>query len=109
MEFTEWAKLQEELLEAQLKVVRSHLRSEKPGEHERKVPEGQRMSQIRMVTDILTSSSAPLHVTEIIRQAKKRFGVTLDRESMVSALSKKVKKGATFVRTGPNTFGLKGR
>jgi hypothetical protein len=48
-------------------------------------------------------------VTEIIRQAKKRFGVTLDRESMVSALSKKVKKGVTFVRTGPNTFGLKGR
>jgi HB1, ASXL, restriction endonuclease HTH domain len=109
MEFTEWAKLQEELLKAQLKVVRGHLRSEKPKEHERKVPEGQRMSQMRMVTDILTSSSAPLHVTEIIRQAKKRFGVTLDRESMVSALSKKVKKGVTFVRTGPNTFGLKGR
>jgi hypothetical protein len=59
--------------------------------------------------DILTSSSTPLHVAEIIRQAKKRFGVTLDRESMVSALSKKVKKGVMFVRTGPNTFGLKGR
>ena len=109
MEFTEWAKLQEELLKAQLRVVRGHLRSEKPEEHGRKVPEGQRMSQMRMITDILTSSSASLHVTEIIRQAKKRFGVTLDRESMVSALSKKVKKGVTFVRTGPNTFGLKGR
>ena len=108
MELTEWAKLQEELLKAQLGVVRGYLKSEGPGEHERKVPQGQRMSQMRMVTDILTSSRTPLHVTEIIRQAKKRFGVTLDRESMVSALSKKVKKGATFVRTDPNTFGLKG-
>lgn len=109
MELTEWAKLQEELLKAQLVVVRGYLKSEEPGEHERKVPQGQRKSQMSMITDILTSSSAPLHVAEIIRQAKKRFGVTLDRESMVSALSKKVRKGVTFVRTGPNTFGLKGR
>jgi|SRR5208283_2360378 len=108
MELTEWAKLQEELLKAQLGVVRGYLKSEEPKERERKVPQGQRMSQMRMVTDILTSSRAPLHVTEIIRQAKKRFGVTLDRESMVSALSKKVKKGVTFVRTDPNTFGMKG-
>jgi hypothetical protein len=109
MELTEWAKLQEELLKAQLGVVRGYLKSEEPKEHERKVPQGQRMSQMRMVTDILTSSATPLHVIEIIHQARKRFGVTLDRESMVSALSKKVKKGVTFVRTGPNTFGLKGR
>ena len=108
MGLTEWAKLQEELLKAQLGVVRDYLRSAEPGEHERKVPQGERMSQMRMITDILASSAAPLHVTEIIRQAKKRFGVTLDRESMVSALSKKVRKGVTFVRTGPNTFGLKG-
>ena len=107
MELTEWAKLQEELLKAQLWVISGYLKSEEPGEHERKVPQGQRMSQMRMITDILSSSAAPLHVAEIIRQAKKRFGVTLDRESMVSALSKKVKKGMTFIRTGPNTFGLK--
>ena len=109
MELTEWAKLQEELLKAQLGVVRGYLKNEEPGERERKVPEGQRMSQMRMITDILTASRTPLHVTDIIRQAKKRFGMTLDRESMVSALSKKVSKGVTFVRTAPNTFGLKGR
>jgi len=82
MELTEWAKLQEELLKAQLVVVRGYLKSEEPEGHERKVPQGQRMSQMRIITDILTSSRAPLHVTEIIRQARKRFGVTLDRESM---------------------------
>jgi hypothetical protein len=44
-----------------------------------------------------------------MRRAKEQYGVDLDRESIVSALTKKVKKGALFVRTGPNTFGLKGR
>ncbi len=51
----------------------------------------------------------PLHVAEIMRQAKERYGVNLDRESVVSALTKKVSKGVAFVRTGPNIFGLKGR
>lgn len=107
MELTEWAKLQEELLKAQLGVVRGYLRSEEPGGRERKA--SQRKSQIGMITDILSSAGTPLHVSEIIRQAREQYGVDLDRESVVSALTKKVKKGALFVRTGPNTFGLKGR
>jgi hypothetical protein len=107
MELTEWAKLQEELLKAQLGVVRGYLRSEEPGGRERKA--SQRKSQIGMITDILSSAGTPLHVSEIIRQAREQYGVDLDRESVVSALTKKVKKGAMFVRTGPNTFGLKGR
>ena len=106
MELTEWAKLQEELLKAQLGVVRGYLRSEEPGGRERKA--SQRKSQIGMITDILSSAGTPLHVSEIIRQAREQYGVDLDRESVVSALTKKVKKGAMFVRTGPNTFGLKG-
>ena len=107
MELTEWAKLQEELLKAQLGVVRGYLRSEEPGGRERKA--SQRKSQIGMITDILSSAGTPLHVSEIIRQAREQYGVNLDRESVVSALTKKVKKGIAFVRTGPNTFGLKER
>ena len=107
MELTEWAKLQEELLKAQLGVVRGYLRSEEPGGRERKA--SQRKSQMGMITDILSSAGTPLHVSEIIRQAREQYGVDLDRESVVSALTKKVKKGVAFVRTGPNTFGLKGR
>jgi hypothetical protein len=61
-----------------------------------------------MITDILSAAGVPLHVSEIIRRAAEQYGVTLDRESMVSAMSKKVKKGVAFIRTGPNTFGLKG-
>ena len=107
MELTEWAKLQEELLKAQLAVIRGYIRSEEPSGRERKAP--QRKSQMSIVTDILSSAGTPLHVSEIMRQAREQYGVDLDRESIVSALTKKVKKGALFVRTGPNTFGLKGR
>jgi len=104
MELTEWARLQEELLKAQLAVIRDYLRSVEPG-RERKA--SQRMSQMSIITDILSSADSPLHVAEIIRQAKERYDVSLDRESVVSALTKKVKKGVAFVRTGPNIFGIK--
>ena len=107
MELSEWAKLQEELLKAQLGVIRGYLRNEEPSGRERKDP--QRTSQMSMITDILSSAGTPQHVSEIMRQAKEQYGVDLDRESMVSALTKKVKKGVAFVRTGPNTFGIKGR
>ena len=107
MELTEWAKLQEELLGVQLSVVRGYLRSE-AGENGKKASRARRMSQMNMITDILLSAGGPLHVSEIIHRAAKQYGVNLDRESMVSAMSKKVKKGVAFIRTGPNTFGLKG-
>ena len=55
----------------------------------------------------------PLHVAEIMRQAKRRYGVNLTNrrnDSVVSALTEEGKlKGVAFVRTGPNVFGLKGR
>jgi hypothetical protein len=104
MELEEFLKLQEELLAAQLKVIRGHRGG--TGEKKRTGPPGERTSKISMVMDVL--NDGPLHVSEIIRQAKERYGVVLDRESVVSALTKKVKKGATFVRTAPNTFGLMG-
>jgi len=107
MELTEWAKVQEELLKAQLGVIRGYLRGVEAGGRERKAP--QRKSQMSIVTDILSSAGSPLHVAEIIRQAKERYEMSVDRESVVSALTKKVKKGVAFVRTGPNTFGIKER
>jgi hypothetical protein len=35
------------------------------------------------------------------------FQVTIDRESLVSSLSKKVARGDRFLHTGKNTFGLR--
>jgi DNA-directed RNA polymerase delta subunit len=60
-----------------------------------------------MVSDILNKTGKPLHVSEIITAIEKKFGVRLERESLVSSLSKKVMKGDRFVRTGKNTFALK--
>jgi hypothetical protein len=102
MELEEFLKLQEELLAAQLMVIRGHRRVS----GRRDVPHGESTSQMSMIMDLL--KDGPLHVSEIINRAKERYGVVLDRESIVSALTKKVKKGVTFVRTAPNTFGLMG-
>jgi DNA-directed RNA polymerase delta subunit len=60
-----------------------------------------------MAYDILQSARAPLHVADILRRIEARFGVTVDRESLVSSLAKKVARGDRFVRTEKNTFGLR--
>lgn len=65
-----------------------------------------RMSQIEMVYDILQSARRPLHISEILQQVSERFGLALDRESVVSALVKRVARKDRFRRTGPNTFTL---
>ncbi len=57
-----------------------------------------------MSMDILRRAQRPLHVSEIIAQVKTKYGVTLDRESLVSALVKKVHRGQEISRTAPNTF-----
>jgi DNA-directed RNA polymerase delta subunit len=91
-------------LEAQvraLKKLRGPVKEEEPRE--------KGLSQLVMALNILESAGEPLHVSQIIAAADKKFGVKLERESLVSALSKKVKKGDRFVRTGKNTFALIGR
>ena len=72
MELSEWAKLQEELLKAQLGVIRGYLRKGKSDGKERAF---QRKSQMSIITDILSSAGTPLHVAEIIHQAKEQYGV----------------------------------
>jgi len=90
-------------LEAQLKAVR-HLRA---GPTEEKPPR-QSKSQVDMVYDILNASGQPLHISEIIDQVEKVYGLRLERESIVSSLVKKIRRGDRFVRTDKNVFGLKG-
>lgn len=65
-----------------------------------------RMSNIRMVHDILHRAGHPLHISEILTLVAKRHGVELDRESIVSALAKRVARKDRFIRTGPNTFAV---
>lgn len=63
-------------------------------------------SQISMTYDILKDANRPLHVSEIISGIATRFGASVDRESLVSAISKRVVRGDVFTRTDKNTFWL---
>ncbi len=94
----------EQLLRAQLNTIRQ-LRKD-AGLPEAEKPKEKRMSQMDMVFDILLTSERPMHIQEIIEAADKRFGKKLDRESLVSALIKRVKRKDRFIKTGPNTFAL---
>lgn len=93
----------ESSLEAQLHAVRK-LRKPAPLGSSRRPQKS--MSQLDMAYDIL-SSSAPLHINELLEAIKKRFDTDIDRESLVSALSKRVARGDRFVRTARNTFALR--
>jgi len=95
---------------AQLKAVRS-LRSQRDsprGRREHAVGEVREKgrSHISAAFAILASAGSPLHVSEIIKAMDSRFGLTVDRESLVSAHSKRVLHKDRFARTAPNTFGL---
>jgi len=94
----------ESLFLAQLRTLRQ-LKSPKPKKP--KGTEGKSMSNMDMATDILRRAQRPLHISEIISQVKTKYGVTLDRESLVSALVKKVHRRQGLSRSAPNTFEIK--
>jgi hypothetical protein len=88
-------------LDAQLRA----LRRLKQGKTEpRRVRKG--MSQVDMAHDILRRAGKPLHVSEIIDRIESVHGRRLDRESLVSALVKKVQRQDRFTRTDKNVFAL---
>ena len=91
----------ESLFLAQLRTIRQ-LKSSKPKRAKRR--EDKSMSNMDMAVDILRRSQGPLHISDIIAQVKTKYGVTLDRESLVSALVKKVHRRQGLSRTAPNTF-----
>ena len=101
MDIKEWAKIQESLLKAQLKIIREVLRQDSPP---RFTSRKKSRSQMGIAYDVLSNAGKPLHVSEIISRAREDFNVELDRDSIVSALTKKVKAGRTFKRVAPNTF-----
>jgi len=90
-------------LDAQLRAVRRLRKGEEGGAPQRR----KGRSQLDMAYDILLKAGVPMHVTDIIRRIGQRFGEAVDRESLVSALTKRVARGDRFERTEPNTFGLR--
>jgi hypothetical protein len=91
-------------LEAQLRAIR-RLRQGQAEEAQPRPMKGR--SQVDMAYDILKRVRTPLHVSEIIERIQTQFGVAVDRESLVSSLSKKVARQDRFLRPEKNTFSLR--
>ena len=102
----------EESLQSQLSAVRRlRRRAGEPdpaaptitgGKHRRR----KSRSQIDYAYDILSEAAAPLHISALLAGIQTRFGLAIDRESLVSALSKRVARRDRFTRTARNTFAL---
>lgn len=90
-------------LETQLRAVR-RLRGRRP-RPERAGAKG--LSNVDMALAILRRLKTPLHVDDLIIAIAQTYGVQPARDSLVSALTKKVVAGDRFEKTAPNTFGLR--
>ena len=90
-------------LDAQLRAVR-RLRHGPPAKSVRSARKGR--SQVDMAYDVLEKARTPLHISDLLARIQTTFRVTVDRESLVSSLTKKVMRGDRFVRTDKSTFGL---
>ena len=91
-------------LDAQLRAVRRLRQGDAP------VPRPARqkgLAQVDMAYDVLKKARSPLHVSALLDRIRAAFGVSVDRESLVSSLTKKVARQDRFLRTGKNTFGLR--
>ena len=91
-------------LDAQLRAVR-RLRHGEPAGARPARRKGR--SQVDLAYDVLKKARGPLHVSEILTRIQANVGVAVDRDSLVSSLTKKVARGDRFVRTAKNTFALR--
>lgn len=94
----------EAALDAQLRALR---RLRKGQQRPPSQPQSRGRSQVELVEDILRKKGVELHITDILAEVARVYKIQLDRESVVSALTKKVQRGERFLRTGPNVFALK--
>jgi hypothetical protein len=94
----------EAALDAQLRAVRRLRQGDKAATR----PSRKKgLSQVDMAFDVLKKARSPLHVSELLARIHTVFGVTVDRESLVSSLTKKVARQDRFLRTEKNTFALR--
>ena len=92
-------------LKAQLKAVRE-LRSPVAKSEGRGSgrPRKRGPSQTDLALEVLRSTGQPMHVNEIVEAVQSRHGRQLVRDSLVSAITKKMAQGEEFRKTARNTF-----
>lgn len=99
-QFDSYLQYNKEVAQAKLKIIE---RFQQQGRTQSK----KRTSNIDIVHNVLKTAGHPLHVTDIIKMAEQDYHVNFNRDSIVSAILKKINAGQTFIRTAPNTFALK--
>jgi len=99
-DFNRYLLYQKELTESKLKTISRFL-------NKIKQESPKRTSKTVIVENVLKIAGRPLHISKIIEIAKRDFDVQLERDSITSILTKKIKAGQKFIRTSPNTFALK--
>lgn len=99
-QFDNYLQYNKEVAQAKLKVIERFQQQERTQSRKR-------TSNIDIVHNVLKTAGHPLHVTDIIKMAEQDYHVNLNRDSIVSAILKKINAGQTFIRTAPNTFALK--
>jgi len=100
-------KVMEDVLSAALREVRK-ARSRRSLRYPNRTtdsPNTTRMSQTNACIDILKQARHPMHISALLDTLNAR-GIKASRESLVSAICKKLTPNGPFVRTAPNTFDL---
>jgi len=101
-EFSKYLDLVEGLAKSTLDIV-NKFRSGIPVGSSR----SKRTYKFEYVESILRNAGKPLHVNEIIETAKRDYKVKISKDSLSSAISKKIRAGGNIIRTAPNTFCFK--
>jgi len=97
-DFDQYIEFQREIAEMKLKIINKYQgRGNAPT----------RLGQLAIVEEILKNAGHPLHINEIVKIARHTYDIDLNRDSVTSAIAKKIKTGSNFVRTSPNTFFIK--
>jgi len=61
-------------------------------------------SQTDLALEVLRGEGHPMHVDDIVEAVRRRHGRELVRDSLVSAITKKIARGEEFIKTAGNTF-----
>jgi hypothetical protein len=91
-------------LEAQLRAVRRLRQGDRAAVRPAR---NKGLSQVDMAFDVLKKARSPLHISALLERIQASFGVAVDRESLVSSLTKKVARQDRFLRPAKNTFALR--
>jgi hypothetical protein len=67
---------------------------------------GNKISQPQMIRAVLLEDARALHVDELRKKIKERFGTSLKNGDITSLIYRAIRQGTLFRKEGVNTFGL---